>query len=88
MYAAGKDHPLRTACQIALSRIAEGKIQAVTDAEVHQEILHRYISLRPAAQAGRLSRYFQEIVPSILPVTIADVSRARQLSAIPASKCT
>ena len=80
MYAAGKDHPLRAACQIIMSRIAEGKIRAVTDAEVHQEILHRYISLRLARQACRLSSYFQEIVPLILPVTIADVSRARQLS--------
>ncbi len=80
MYAAGRDHPYRGACLAILRHIARGTVEAVTSAEVHQEILHRYLSLRRPEQAREVSRSLQTIVPATLPVTLADVERARTLS--------
>jgi uncharacterized protein len=52
MYLAGAPHPLKAEAQILLERVAASKERAVTDAEVLQEILHRYASLerRPSIQ--------------------------------------
>ena len=45
MYAAGKVHPYKDACIQILHRVATGELLACTDAEVHQEIFHRYWSI-------------------------------------------
>lgn len=80
MYAVGKEHPFRAACRQALVYISEEAVDAVTDVEVHQEILHRYISLKMPEQARQVSFYFQEVLPVILPITLTDIARARELS--------
>lgn len=80
MVAAGRDHPYREMCLAILRHIARGTVEAVTSAEVHQEILHRYLSLRKPEQAREVSQSLQTIVPVTLPVTLADVERARTLS--------
>jgi predicted nucleic acid-binding protein len=47
MYAAGRESPQRLPCQRFLERIVSGEGPAAcTDAEVLQEILHRYHSLK------------------------------------------
>ncbi len=47
MYAGGADHPFRTSCRTILRRAAMGEFAATTSTEVVQEILHRYLSIRP-----------------------------------------
>ncbi len=42
MYAAGVRHPLREPCRTLLDRLAEGAVDAVTSAEVIQEIFQRF----------------------------------------------
>ncbi|MBI3186147.1 MAG: type II toxin-antitoxin system VapC family toxin [Myxococcales bacterium] len=42
IYAAGKEHPLKAPCAQVLSLVAEAPQAFVTDAEVLQELLHRY----------------------------------------------
>ncbi|NND83816.1 MAG: type II toxin-antitoxin system VapC family toxin [Acidimicrobiia bacterium] len=42
MYAAGVPHPLREPCRTLLDRLAEGSVDAVTSAEVIQEIFQRF----------------------------------------------
>src|SRR3954467_12974625 len=42
MYAAGTPHAYRDACQWVMTEIASGRLQVVIDAELIQEILHRY----------------------------------------------
>lgn len=79
MYVAGKDHPYRTACRQALALITSDVVQAATSVEVHQEILHRYLSLRLPDQARAVSEFLQIMVPVTLPVTLADIERARAL---------
>lgn len=44
-YAAGRDHPLREPCQEVLRLAARYPSAFCTDAEVLQEMLHRYLSL-------------------------------------------
>jgi predicted nucleic acid-binding protein len=81
MYAAGQDHPYRALCQNLLAHILAGRIVAVTNSEVHQEILHRYLSLQLPDRAREVSEDFEVVVPEVLPVTRADIARARELSA-------
>lgn len=42
MFAAGAEHPRREGCRAVLTAITAGQIDAVTSAEVIQEILHRF----------------------------------------------
>ncbi len=79
MYTVGADHPYRRPCQTALARIAEEQIPAVVDCEVHQEILHRYISLRLPEKARQVSQKLEAVIPHTLPITLDDIARARQL---------
>ena len=46
IYAAGRPHPLKLPCTQILELIAEKPHGFVTDAEVLQELLHRYLNLR------------------------------------------
>lgn len=79
MYAVGVDHPYRQPCRTALARIAEGQIRAVVDCEIHQEILHRYLSLRLPEQAGQVSQKLEAVIPHTLPITMDDIAKARRL---------
>ncbi len=45
MYSAGAEHPNKAPSIAFLERVAAGEIQATIDAEVLQEIMHRYRSL-------------------------------------------
>ncbi|MEW6281205.1 MAG: type II toxin-antitoxin system VapC family toxin [Candidatus Eremiobacterota bacterium] len=66
MYTAGADHPHEAPSIAFLKLAADGRVEACLDAEVLQEILHRY----------RLAR---QIVPRVLPVEAEAVDRAREL---------
>lgn len=82
MYAAGREHPHQEACRQALALIAQEVMEAVTSTEVHQEILHRYLSLGRPEDARTLSSTLQSIIPRTLAVDLADIVRARELSVI------
>jgi predicted nucleic acid-binding protein len=73
MYAAGGPHPLRTPCIDVLQAVVQGDIEAVTDAEAHQEIYYRYMSLRRLDLAKAVSDRFMTIVPTILPIGKAEI---------------
>jgi uncharacterized protein len=45
MYLVGADHPRKTDAQRLLERLISDRVRLVTDAEVFQEILHRYVSI-------------------------------------------
>ena len=76
MYAAGTPHPYRDACQWVMTQIASGAVQVVIDAEVIQEILHRYGALGRYADAVTMAKDLMTLVPEILPVTAADMQTA------------
>ncbi len=69
MYAAGVAHPNKKPCLQLLEKIASGNIDAVIDAEVLQEILHRYRSIHRWEDGCRVFELARQIVPIVMPVT-------------------
>lgn len=81
MYAGGADHPLREPAQGVVMAIATGRLDGVTDAEVFQEILYRYLRLNQREQGFRIFDHFARIMwGRILPVEAATVQQARLLA--------
>lgn len=76
MYAAGAEHALKAPCVAILESIAKGELKAVTDAEVVQEILHRYTALGRRNHAVEVCRLFLQFVPNVLPITRQIIERA------------
>ena len=53
----------------------------VTDTEVYQEVLHRYVSIRRHDAIDPAIASLDGIVDEVLPINIADVRGARELIA-------
>lgn len=71
IYAAGRPHPRKGPSTAFLERVARGEIEAGVDAEVLQEILHRYRAIGRWAEGKALYQKVRAIVPTVLPVTAA-----------------
>jgi uncharacterized protein len=78
-YASGSEHPLREPCRAVLRAAAEGRLMAVTSAEVVQEILHRYSSIRRTATGTALAREVVAGFAPVLPITHAVAERLPDL---------
>jgi len=79
IYAAGRDHPYREPCTRIVLAAADGKLEAVTDAEVIQEIAYRFHAIRRRAEGLKLAEAFLSLVEAVLPVTRREVTRSLQL---------
>src|SRR5271163_4040690 len=85
MYLMGAAHPHKAEVQVILERLIAAGQRLVTDAEVLQEILHRYTSIdkreaiRPALQVTL------EMVDEVIPIEKADVLRAAEIIQNPMS---
>ena len=79
MYAAGVPHPYKTPSARFLVRVARGEVEASVDAEVLQEILHRYRAMGRWEDGRRVYESARRIVPVTFPVTIELVDAAREL---------
>jgi uncharacterized protein len=79
MYLVGAAHPHKIDAQRCLERLISERQRLVTDAEVLQEILHRYIAVnrRNAIQATFDS--LLGIADEVLPVDRATVERAKEI---------
>jgi len=77
MYAAGAEHRYKAPSSRFLERVARGEIEAALDAEVLQEILHRYRSIQRWPEGGRVYDLARRIVPIVIPITadILDLTR-------------
>jgi len=79
MYVAGRDHPLRDPARRFLDRARSGDVDICASTEVLQEILYRYTALGRIDLALSVYDLFVEVCPVVLPVTLADTDRAREL---------
>ena len=79
MYVAGAPHPNRDPARRFLDRVAAREVDACTSAEVLQEILWRYAALGKPAVAREVYDLFVEVCPVVLPVTLAETDRARDI---------
>jgi predicted nucleic acid-binding protein len=79
MYLVGSAHPHKIDAQRMLEQAVVAGERLVTDAEVVQEILHRYTAIdrrdaiEPALQA------LLAVVDEVFPVELADVEQAKEL---------
>lgn len=79
MYLVGAPHPHKTDARRWLEELVSGHERLVTDAEVLQEILHRYVSI---ARRDAIQPAFDAllgIVDEVFPVDRAAVERAREI---------
>ena len=84
IYSVGRDHPLKSKCASVIRSIREGKIGAILNTEILQEILYRYQSIKELALGIRLAREAVLLAEKILPVTERDLSSAlRILESLP-----
>jgi predicted nucleic acid-binding protein len=79
MYAAGAEHPHKAPSLALLRRIAQGEIDAAVDAEVLQEILHRYRAIRRWNEGRQVFALARRIVPLVVAITDQIVDRAKGL---------
>ncbi|MGB5340925.1 MAG: type II toxin-antitoxin system VapC family toxin [Thermoanaerobaculia bacterium] len=79
MYAAGSAHPLREPCREALTRAVDQEVSLVTDAEVLQEILHRYFSIGRPKIARVVHRSAIDLCDEVLPIEERHTTRALEL---------
>lgn len=79
MYLVGAAHPHKVDAQRWVEKLISERQRLVTDAEVLQEILHRYIAVnrRDAIQAAFDS--LLGIVDEVLPIDRAAVERAKEI---------
>lgn len=79
MYLVGAPHPHKNDARRWLEELVSGHERLVTDAEVLQEILHRYVSIhRPDAIQPAFDALLG-IVDDVFPVDQAAVERAKQI---------
>jgi len=79
MYLIGAPHPHKTESQVLLERvIAEGQ-RLVTDAEVLQEILHRYTAIGKREAIAPALQVTLDIVDEVMPIEKSEVLRAGEI---------
>lgn len=80
-YAAGRNHPLKEPCEEVLVLAVRHPRSFFTDAEVLQEMLHRYLSLQRWPEGKRVVLDFAALMAgSIEPVFAGDAVRACELA--------
>jgi len=81
IYAAGRPHRLKEPSAHVLMLVAERPEAFLTDAEVLQGLLHRYLALRLWAQGRDVFRHFAELMRErVEPVHAIDVEQAALLA--------
>jgi len=79
IYSVGRDHPLKAQCIKVIQSIRSGKISAILNTEIIQEILYRYQSIKELSHGIRLAREAILLSEKILPVTEKDLSLSLEI---------
>ena len=81
MYLVGAEHPNKVRVGELLGQFIRGNERLVTDVEVYQEVLHRYVSIHRLDAIDPAIASLDAITDEVLPIQIADVRAARELIA-------
>jgi hypothetical protein len=84
MYLIGAAHPHKAEAQVILERLIAAGRRLVTDAEVLQEILHRYAAIEKREAIGPALQVTLGIVDEVIAIEKADVLRAGEIARNPA----
>src|SRR5438105_1351316 len=79
MYLIGADHPHKSDARRLLERFVVEKTPLVTDAEVFQEILHRYTAINRRQDIQPAFDALLALVEGVYSIESADVESARDL---------
>lgn len=79
MYLVGAAHPHKTEAQLMLERLIAAGRRLVTDAEVLQEILHRYTAIERREAIAPALQATLDIVDDVFAIEKADVLRASEI---------
>jgi predicted nucleic acid-binding protein len=79
MYLVGAEHPNKAAARSLLEVAVARRERLVTDAEVIQEILHRYTAIDRRESIGPAIDALLGVVDEVYPIERDDVTRARDL---------
>lgn len=79
MYLVGAPHPHKVDAQRLIEKLISEKRRLVTDAEVLQEILHRYISVNRREAIQRTFETLLGVIDDVLPVDRKAVERAKEI---------
>ena len=80
MYLAGAAHPHKTDSQFLVARLAAAGQVLVTDAEVLQEILHRFIAIGRREAVDAVMKVLLDLVDDVFAVEKYDVLRAAEIA--------
>jgi predicted nucleic acid-binding protein len=79
MYLVGAPHPHKTDAQRLLEKLVSDRQRLVTDAEVLQEILHRYVAIDRRDAIQPAFDALLGVVDQVLAVDLAVAERAKQI---------
>jgi predicted nucleic acid-binding protein len=80
MYSSGAPHPNKRPALDFLERVAVGEIEAAVDAEVLQEIIHRYRALRRWSEGQQVYALARKLFPEVLAITGGVMDGAKPLA--------
>ena len=79
MYLVGASHPHKADAQLVLERVVGDRERLVTDAEVFQEILHRYAAIDRRAAIPEAFNALLGVVDDVFPIDLAVVEEAKRI---------
>ena len=79
MYLVGKPHPHKADAQRLLEKLISDRERLITDAEVLQEILHRYVAIHRRDAIQPAFDALLGIADQVLPVDAAAATRAKDI---------
>jgi uncharacterized protein len=79
MYLVGAPHPHKDVARRLLERFVAERTRLVTDVEVFQEILHRYVAIDRRDAIKPSFAALLELVDEVYSVQLSDAERARDL---------
>ena len=80
MYAVGAEHPNKATANQFLRRVAAGEVDATIDAEVLQEIIHRYRALNRWPDGQKVYVLARKLFPETLAITGSVMDYAKGLA--------
>ena len=80
MYSSGAAHPNKLPAIRFLKRVAAGEIEATVDAEVLQEIIHRYRALHRWNEGQQVYALARKLFPEVLAITASVMDGAKKLA--------
>lgn len=79
MYLVGADHPHKVDAQRMLERCVVERERLVTDVEVLQEILHRFVAISRRDAIAPAFEALLGVVDEVFPIELRDAQRAREI---------